>query len=226
MSLAGTFTVTLRVVDGSKMPIVRADAALFWDVKDGLMTMRANKASVTDDAGKVVLQVDDWNENRPVLVLTADRTLGGIVGVSRTNDGQEMTAQLRPTARVKGKLECRDLKSKPEWANTTVSTEGFRGFFAQNISTSGEFEFVLPVGKYSLASYGKDVEDVKQTLSLVLDRSEYDLGPADMKASPIAKLKGKTPPGWTITDARGVKSSVKLSDYKGKWVYVEFWGFW
>jgi len=76
------------------------------------------------------------------------------------------------------------------------------------------------------SSYRTDVEDTRQTVILSIDHSEYNLGTLDMKASPIAKLKGKTPPGWAITDARGVKADVKLSDYKSKWVYVEFWGFW
>jgi hypothetical protein len=67
---------------------------------------------------------------------------------------------------------------------------------------------------------------MKQTMTLAADRPEYDLGILDLKASPIAKLKGKMAPGWDITAARGVKPNVKLSDYKGKWVYLEFWGFW
>jgi hypothetical protein len=29
-----------------------------------------------------------------------------------------------------------------------------------------------------------------------------------------------------VTDARGVKRDVQLSDFKGKWVLIEFWGFW
>ena len=59
-----------------------------------------------------------------------------------------------------------------------------------------------------------------------LARAEFDLGTLDLKASALAKLKGKPAPDWNITAARGVKSSAKLSDYKGKWVYLEFWGFW
>src|SRR5712691_4307986 len=113
LGFAGTFTVTLKVVDDAKMPIANADASLFWNVEDGASATRANKAAVTDDTGKAVLQVDDWNENRPVLVLSADRKLGGIVGVSNTNDGKEVTATLGPAVRVKGRLECQELNSKP-----------------------------------------------------------------------------------------------------------------
>src|SRR5262245_41542063 len=77
MSFAGTFTITLNVVDTEKKPVSKAEAALFWDIKNGAMTARAKQEAVTDDTGKARLQVDDWDETRPVLVLSADRTLGG-----------------------------------------------------------------------------------------------------------------------------------------------------
>src|SRR5262245_18625273 len=36
---------------------------------------------------------------------------------------------------------------------------------------------------------------------------------------------GETPPRWHITDARGVRKDVQPSDFKGKWLLVDFWGF-
>ena len=220
-----SFTVTVKATDADKKPVAKADVALFWNVKDGAMTPAAEKPVVTDTDGKAVLRVDDWNEKRAVLVLSADRTLGGVVGVSKDDDGKEVSVTLGPTVRVTGKLECKELNFKPKWANTTVNADGFRAYFTQDITESAALEFVLPAGKYTLGSYGQDVEDVKQTVTLTADQRECDLGVIDMKASPIAKLKGKTPPDWVIADARGVKPGVQLSDCKGKWVYVEFWGF-
>ncbi len=225
-TFAGTFSVTVKAVDAGQKPVAKADVALFWDVQNGMMTPRAGKPIVTDADGKAVLRVDDWNEKRPVMVLSADRKLGGLVGVSKADDGKEVIVALRPTVRVRGKLECKELKRKPQWANTVVTADGFRPYFTQSSNNAAAFAFVLPAGKYTLSSYGTDVEDVKQTVTLTADRPERDLGTIDMKASPIAKLKGKTPPSWTIAAARGVKADVKLSDYKGKWVYLEFWGFW
>lgn len=225
-AFADTFAITVKVVDADKKPVAKADVALFWDVRSGAMTPSAEKPITTNADGKAVLRVDDWNEKRPLVVLSADRKLAGLVGVSKADDSKEVTVTLRPAVRVKGKLECKELKNQPEWANTTVTPDGFRPFCVQEISTSAAFAFVLPAGKYTLRSYGTDVELARQTVTLTADRPEYDLGTVNLKASPIAKLKGKMPPNWTIAAARGVQSDVELSDYKGKWVYIEFWGFW
>jgi len=46
------------------------------------------------------------------------------------------------------------------------------------------------------------------------------------KLSPIAHLYGKPAPAWHVTDARGVSKTVQPSDFKGKWVVLEFWGYW
>ncbi|HBI41781.1 MAG TPA: hypothetical protein DDY78_02865 [Planctomycetales bacterium] len=89
-AFADTFVVTVKVVNANKEPVAKADAALFWDVVNGAMTPHADKATVTDADGKAVLRVDNWNEKRPLLVLSADRSLGGIVGVSKADDGKEV----------------------------------------------------------------------------------------------------------------------------------------
>ena len=159
-----------------------------------------------------------------MLVLSADRTLGAIIGVSKADDGKEVLAALKKTAHVKGRLNCKELNRKPVWVSTTVATEGFRPPFASDMNESAVFEFVLPSGKYTLGSYGTDVQTTKQTLTVA--HSDCDLGTIDMKATPLANLRGRKLPDWVIADARGVKADVKLSDYKGKWVYIEFWGFW
>lgn len=98
--------------------------------------------------------------------------------------------------------------------------------FTQDHGESAMFEFVLPAGKYTFGSYGTDIEQIKKTITLNADQPLQDLGTIDCKADAQAKLKGKPAPNWVISDARGVKADAKLSDYKGKWVYLEFWGYW
>jgi hypothetical protein len=223
-AFGATFKVTVKVVDAENRPVSNANVTLMWTINDG--KTGGDKETLTDNQGKVVLQPEDWNETRPALIFSADRKLGAVVAVSKEDDGKEVTATLGPTVRLKGKLDCTELKSPPRWANTLVIPDGFHPYFAQYMTKSAQFDFVLPVGKYMLNSYGTDVESLKQTITLSTNRMEHDLGTLDLKASPIAKLKGKPAPLWQTTAARGVKRGAKLSDYKGKWVYLEFWGFW
>ena len=223
---ADTFTVTIKVVDAQMKPEQGVDVSLFWEAKDGVMTPSNPKDVKTNAEGKAVVVIDNWNEKRPVMVLSADRTQGGIVGVSKADAGKEVVVTLGAVMRMHGKMDSKELGYAPKWANVTVTRDGYRAYFTQHITKTAEFEFLLPVGKYHLRVYGEDVTDVKKTVTLEGDRSVLELGAINMGVTPIAKLKGKPLPEFQITDARGVKPDVKLSDYKGKWVYLEFWGFW
>jgi hypothetical protein len=93
-------------------------------------------------------------------------------------------------------------------------------------SQEADFSFLLPAGKYKLWGYGADIKDVRRDLTLVADKPELDLQTLNVPATEIAQHKGKIPPPWHVTDARGVKKDLNLADFKGKWVLVEFWGFW
>jgi thiol-disulfide isomerase/thioredoxin len=53
-----------------------------------------------------------------------------------------------------------------------------------------------------------------------------DLGTLNLPATFLARHQGKELPAWYIADARGVKKDVTLADYRGKWVLVDFWGYW
>jgi thiol-disulfide isomerase/thioredoxin len=223
---ADTLSVRLTALDSANEPVQKADVSLFLRVQDGTVMTTAAERIVTDAAGKAVLLVEDWNEKRPVLVLSADRKLGGIVGVSKANDGQELTVTLGPTVRMKGKFECKELNTKPARASAVITPDGFRPMFAQYMSNSATFELVLPVGKYKVSCSGIDLEPTTLTATLSADRLEHDFGAINLRPTMITRLKGKPLPEWVIADARGVKADVKLAEYRGKWVYLDFWGFW
>jgi hypothetical protein len=224
--LGDTFSVTLKAVDADNKPVAKADVDLVWVVKDGAMTAAARRPIVTDAAGKALVTADHsfFNPKRAVLVLSADRRRGGIIGVSQDDDGKELTVILGPTVRVRAKLECKELSFKPEWVNTRISADGFQVNFAE--CRGKLLESVLPAGKYTFRSYAPDIDDSGRTVTLSAGRQEHDLGTIDLKASAIGKLKGKAAPAWVIAGARGVRAEVKPADYKGKWLYLKFWGLW
>src|SRR5437870_3538447 len=72
-------------------------------------------------------------------------------------------------------------------------------------SRAAMFSFLLPVGKYKFYAYGADVKTIQQDLTVPADKTELDLQTLDVPATVIAKHKGKTPPAWHVSDARGVK---------------------
>ncbi|HEY3967948.1 MAG TPA: redoxin domain-containing protein [Planctomycetaceae bacterium] len=119
-------------------------------------------------------------------------------------------------------------------------------------SVEARFEMSLPPGRYILNAYsyrgGEDNADEKAEVvpdtEILLTRAapEVDLG--ILRLSPFkptitslinrAKASntwndytehyGEKPPEWNVVDARGVKKDARLSDFKGKWVLVDFWG--
>ena len=115
-------------------------------------------------------------------------------------------------------------------------------------SNEGRFELSLPPGKYDLEVYGNrgenDPENLRfqpaLSLDLSADKPDVDLGtlrlgpyllPRDRvelaKANGVSfdyqKHYGQPPPAWHITEARGVAKDVKISNYKGRWVLLNFW---
>ena len=90
-----------------------------------------------------------------------------------------------------------------------------------------EFSVLLPPGEYDLNGYGSDVVGIHKPLSIQTSTGpDLDLGTLDLPATFLARHKGKELPNWKLADARGVKKDVTLADYRGKWVLVDFWGYW
>ncbi|HTQ40179.1 MAG TPA: redoxin domain-containing protein [Pirellulales bacterium] len=116
-------------------------------------------------------------------------------------------------------------------------------------TNAGRFGLSLPPGDYNLYIYGNSTEDSQEDvrapqpvkLALHADKLDVDLGEiclppyvnqlprirkaiADGIAYDYKKHYGEPPPAWNITEARGISQDAKLSDFKGKWVLLTFWG--
>ena len=223
----GTFTVTLLIVDAAGKPVPGAEASTMWNVREG--PILAYNGVTTGPDGRAILTIDDWNEKRPVLILSADRNSGCVASASRAEAGQEVRAKLVPTARVSGSYTCSELRSqKPDNAITLVGADGFRlsACFIQSITKTGGFDFRLPNGKYELTMYATDTERKRRLITIDATNPVSDLGAIDLPAAKLAKLQGNPAPPLTVTEARGVDAKVTLANFKGKWVALEFWGWW
>jgi hypothetical protein len=98
--------------------------------------------------------------------------------------------------------------------------------FAHCMSTAGRFDLRLPPGRYEFWVYGTGLEGKRMTLRLRPGQG-LDLGAVDVPAEYLALMRGKELPEWTVTAARGRElEQSTLASFRGKWVLVEFWGFW
>jgi thiol-disulfide isomerase/thioredoxin len=95
-----------------------------------------------------------------------------------------------------------------------------------NRSDAPAFAVKLPPGRYTLVG---DVNDrhLREERDITLEPGKpVDLGEIKLRRSPLARLFGQPAPAWHFTDARGISKDIQPADFKGKWVVLEFWGYW
>jgi hypothetical protein len=220
----GTQQLRGRVLDAAGKPAAGAVVASFWTAEGG--TMKPYQPARTDAQGKFSLKTQFFGQPVAVLALTADQKAGALIEVPPKDAGRPLVLRLAPTVHVHGSFTSRELGHRPTWTNVYMSVLPGKTRLAACMSKEARFSLRLPPGKYQFWGYGTDIQDVHREVTLSADRTDEDLGALDAAATIIARHKGKAPPAWHVTDARGVPKTVRLADFKGKWVLVEFWGFW
>ena len=112
-------------------------------------------------------------------------------------------------------------------------------------SYQARFDFLVPPGRYDLSASSDSPSSAtleSRSVTITADQKEVDLGGLVLRPRrggvqnliDRAKAKGtwgdykqnfgKQPPPWHLTDAKGVAKDAKLSDFKGKWAVLYFWG--
>lgn len=214
--------VTGRVVDAAGKPVAGAEVAAFWTTEKGKMT--PYKGTTTNAEGRFALTVAFYGRAQVLLALDKERKTGGLIVVEPKGAAKPVEIKLAPLIHFHGRFDCKELNTRPKWSNVYVLSGQAR--IAMCISEEASFSFQLPPGTYKFWAYGTDIQDLKKDITLESGKPDLDMGTIDLPATILARHKGKAPPAWHVTDARGVKKDVKISDFKGKWVLLEFWGYW
>lgn len=215
--------VTGRVVDAAGKPVAAAEVATIWNAAKDKMTPL--KGAISDSAGRFSLALTFYGPATQVLLaLDKDCKKGGLLLVENKAAKDSVEIKLSPLVHVHGKFFCKELNKRPTWTNVYVMSGRTRFLFCS--SEEAKFSFDLPPGTYQFWGYGTDIQELKKDITLKADKPDMDMGTLDMPPTIIARHKGKAPPAWHVTDARGVKKDVRISDFKGKWLLLEFWGYW
>jgi thiol-disulfide isomerase/thioredoxin len=221
-----------RVLDGVGKPVSGADVGGFWSVgEDDTATADKQIQSPiggvkTDADGRFTVKVDFYGRPAALLAIDSRRTVGGTAVVAVADAKREVEIRLKPLVRVHGNFESKDLGRAVSWTNVYINLLPGKIRMLQNSSRRAEFSILLPPGEYHMNAYGSDVTGINKELTLRADLPDVDLGRLNLPAAFLARHQGTELPPWKLADARGVKKDVTLADYRGKWVLVDFWGYW
>ncbi len=221
--------ITVTVVGSDGSPVAGAEVAGFMsmltdpkkkDVKPEWQLSRAVK-SAADGTAKVKYDepprvVRDEKSGRLAFPAVSPAKLAG----------GELRVTLSRACRVIGTVTCEELTKGGQpigWVTAMLMRDG--RFVAECTSTDGAFEFLAPPGTYAVHAYGSDFPRREVTVAVPAGEAEFAVPPIALKASALLLLKGKPAPelegivGWAGKPAR-------FADLRGKWVLVDFWGYW
>ena len=213
-----------RVVDGAGNPVAEARISEFWFAEQAA-PLEPVRPTLSDSGGRFSLEVELHGRDSVVMAMDSAGMLGGTVIVSATAPGEPIEIELRPMAEVRFRYasEQPDRSLNETYATLSIGENKLR--IAGGRSRAGDFSMKLPPGRYTIQGsevrHDNDIREFWLTPGM-----DVDLGNIGLKLSKFTRLIGKPAPTWHITDARGVSKDVQPADFKGKWVVIEFWGYW
>ena len=211
------------VVDESGRPLSGVRVATLWSFEDGKVTPRAPLA--TDAEGRFSGTIEVRRDYIYLTAYSEDAALAGQIGLGIKEGRKGLRIVLRPSVRVQGNIVSPALGRKPPWTNVYVR-QGNTVFLTQG-SDEARIDFRVPLGIFGLHAYGADIESADKLVAVTGERPAIDLGAVSVRAGFFAVRRGKRLPAWKVTEARGLPlEKTALENFRGKWLLVEFWGFW
>ena len=221
-------TVRGKVVDLEDKGVAGVKICTRWKSGESLSPNSPAETFGTDADGTFEGVVTMARRPVALMAIDADQKRGGVVVLDEKTIEAPITIKLAPLVAIRGQVQCTELGALPEGMDVGVSAlPNYVSIVTAN-HAAGKVSLRLPPGDFQLHARvsGPLVDPYSQKLTVAADKPEIDLGVIDLKLTILGQHQGKEPPAWNITDARGADKGVKLADFKGKWVLIEFWGYW
>lgn len=207
-------------------PLGKAQIAQAWTFNETAKKMEHVKGMTSDVAGRFSGRVDVSGDKLVLLALSADQKSGVLSVVKAADLGKPLRLKVAPAIAVSGAIDPADVEVAEEGYALKLVEKGSGVSLMSFNSKTPDVALMLPAGNFVLhAATG----DVKMAREFATDTAEtkFDLGKLAL-ASPKAKdTSGSGPPKITVSDTYNLSSKeFSLTDYKGKWVGIEFWAFW
>jgi hypothetical protein len=224
-ALAEDFEIRGRVVDADGAGVAGIRVTTYWKLDGASPSPMRPPGWTTGEDGTFKGTVSFRGRALSILAFDAEGRRGGSGVIGEADLSEELKIVLGPTSVVTGKIVCPDLEEPIPGAHISLTPKGAI-IAAGVVSSTSEFAFRLPPGEYRMTLTPKYCKTIRTTLKVPADGGEIDLGEVTATATVIARHFGKKPPELTVTEARGIGKDVKLLDFKGRWLLIEFWGYW
>jgi thiol-disulfide isomerase/thioredoxin len=220
--------IILKVVGTNNQALADAKVYQHYTIRDG---NQMGKEYTSDQNGLISLAEpaifkNEWQRKGVTLFGLYENNLAGFVNVNAADLGKEIEMKLTPACRIYGQLkstELTDLGRQVAWTSVYVLREQDQVMLYSG--TKRDFEFLLPVGDYSLYAYGERLYGKEEHITVTDGQKELQRI-IDLPADRLSHLIGKEAPklqkikGWINS------KPMKLSNLRGKVVLLDFWGTW
>jgi thiol-disulfide isomerase/thioredoxin len=241
---------TGRDRDGKYLNLkIEANAKEFWGSVGSMQTFRSSVVRTGAD-GRFVVPLG--KRSHAVMAMDQERKRGGLVILPKGKETEPVEIRLGPLVTVRGSLRGPQPGQVPSWTHIYVHIprDGERPLDSLRLVSCGSFEarfaFSLPPGRYTIEGYN-ETSDAYTIPEVLIDLSpgERELDLDELRLTDVATSEytkfirardakdwlefeqrvGKRAPQWQIADAQGISKDHQLSDFRGKWVMIYFWGF-
>lgn len=225
--LGDTVSVSGTVTDAAGKAMSNMEVAAAWTLEKNRLKpvgkpLRTNSRGAF--SGELTVE-----GNTPIALLAVDlsRQRGGVLLVQPEvlQQAAPLSLQAHRLVEVRGKLNAALIRPAPKLVRLDVT---LANALVLRVDVQRQFNLKLPPGEYDLWLGGDGIERQRRVVAVGASSRPIQLDPFDLRPAPVGgEVAGprETPP-LTVSDARGVAPSVRLTDYRGKWVLLEFWGYW
>jgi thiol-disulfide isomerase/thioredoxin len=238
-----------KVVDDKGKPVKDATVGTLWVAADKKLVPQE---SVSVGKNGTFEAEFDVNGEKPVALMAFDKAQkrGGFVVVTPPNFREPQKITIDTLVSVSGHFDVSNIRGNPETVEMVFESSPDRSPLMRiELPAKKKATIKIPAGKYTL-HLGCDGGERAAREILIPNKASHDLGekmvlspvtsrhartddgpkddkpPADAGGKKAEKKAAAALPKLNVTDALGVNKDVKLENYRGKWVVLEFWGYW